>query len=338
MSIYFTRIPYRIFFLALLLGFASMSSVAQQTPDTDFPAELPSDDAFGRTRGLGDDIKAGAGAFKFKKPVYRLNRKIPRPNRVPARAEAKPDVRKSGGSAPKPRYDLPSDTKSTEQWESIGVTVWRVAADGSPIVEGKDTARLLVQEDGKSKEYTPIRANADTVFKLGDKVRLSVEVPRTGYLYIVDREMLGGDLLGEPQQVFPTMKSWRGKNDVWAGRLVDIPGQGDGFFELTSSTPGYLGEMLTIIFSPTPLKDMTVPARPALIANDLVNEIEKRYLSEFGEYEQQGTNGQAYTKTEKAAGGGTRQLTQDDPYPQTKYRVTVRPKEPMVINIALSVK
>ncbi len=337
---YFIRVPCRIFFLTLFLGLFCLSSAAQKAPDKDFPAELPSDDTFGRTRGLGDDIKAGAGAFKFK-PAYKLKRKIARPKRV----AAKPDVRKPGDPTPKPKYDLPSDTKSTEQWETIGVTVWRIGGDGAPapVAEGQETARLLSQKSGRSKEYTPVRANADTVFKLGDKVRLSVEVPRTGYLYIVDREMLGVDkggeyVLGEPQQIFPTMKSWAGKNDVWAGRLVDIPGQGDRFFELKSSTPGYLGEMLTIIFSPTPLKDMTVPAEPAFIASDLVNEMEKRYLSEFGEYEQQGTNGQAYTKTEKAAGAGTRQLTQSDPFPQTKYRVKMRPTEPMVINVSLTVK
>ena len=332
-------VSYRAFLLITLLGLFCLSAAAQ-TADKDFPNELPQDDVFGRTRSIiGDDITAGSQAFKFKKPVYRLKRKIERPKRIPARD----DVRKPSGTKATPKYDLPNEPKSAEQWETIGVTVWRVAADASPVVEGKETARLLVQEDGKSKEYTPVRANADTVFKLGDKVRLSVEVPRTGYLYIVDREMLSGDKLGEPklgepQQVFPTMKSWGGKNDVWAGRLVDIPGQGDVFFKLKSSTPGYLGEMLTIIFSPTPLKDMTVPAEPAFIASDLVNEMEKRYLSDVGEYEQQGTNGQAYTKTEKAAGGSTRQLTQDDPYPQTKYRVKMRPTEPMVINVSLNVK
>lgn len=320
------HIAFRILVPVIAVTAFSLPGMAQQKQD--FPLVLPDDD-FGRTRGFGD-ITKGVEVFRFK-PTFRLKRVVPKPKRVAARP--------GGGSTQKSKYSLPDDAKSAEQWETIGVTVWRVSPDGVPTADGKDTARLMVQESGK--EYSPIRANADTVFKLGDKVRLSVESPRQGYLYIIDREMLGGDKLGAPAQIFPTMSARGGNNQMQAGWLTDIPAQTDRipYFELASETPGYQGEMLTIIYSPTPLKDMTVPAKPDFIAAGLVDEMEKRYLHDAAEYEQQGSDGKGYTKVEKDAGGdGKRQLTQNDPYPQTKYRVKVRPKEPMMINIALSVK
>ncbi len=202
----------------------------------------------------------------------------------------------------------------------------------------KETARLLTQNDG---EVVPIRVGSDTVFNRGDQVRISIESPRKGYLYIIDREILGDDTFGPPYQIFPTMLAHNGSNRVQAGLVTDVPAQSDRspFFKMGSSTPGYQGEMLTIIVSPTPLKDFGVPRGQVAISADLTDEIERLFASDVGEYEQQGTGGKPYTNAEKAAGADTvRQLTQGDPYPQTVYRVKVGPKTPILVNIRLSVR
>ena len=75
------------------------------------------------------------------------------------------------------------------------------------------------------------------------------------------------------------------------------------------------------------------------ISADLIEELEDRFVTDFGEYEQTGTDGKPYTAAEKAAGAvGTRQLTQGDPYPQTMYRVKAAGKTPILLNIRLSVR
>lgn len=319
------RFPFSLLFLLLFIGSTAIHATAQV--DKDFPAELP-EDLYGRTRSLGGgDITGGSEVFKFRKPVYRLKRRIPRPKRVETAARSKP--------VQTARYKLPSNPKAPEQWETIGLTVWRVQKGESKSTEGMDGASLLNQRTGEL--YTPIRANADTVFRLGEEVRFSIEAPREGYLYIIDREMMSGDQLGPPMQIFPTALSRGGNNLIRPGQLLDIPGQTDPPFVLRSSSPGYRGEMITVIFSPVELIDFETPRAPKSIEEDLVAEMEQRYLAEFGEYEQQGSVGTAYTKAEKEA-GGTRQLTQADPQPQTRYRVKMRPREPMVINVGLNVQ
>ncbi len=302
-----------------------------QTPSPTPPREITSDD-FSRSRDLtGGDLASDLtknSIFVFKKPTYKLKRTVPR---------TKPVAIKPVGNKKGPDPKLPADTKSVEVWSQIGVTIWRLGKNAKPAADGQ-TARMLVLEGGKSTEYTPQRVEADTKFEMGDKVRLSFETPRAGYLYVIDREVYADGKLGEPVQIFPTRLSRGGDNRVQPGTIIDIPGQNDAF-TLKSDDPKWRGELLTLIVSPEPLSDMGLPDGPSPISAKLVETLEEKYLRDSAEYEQDGTAGKNYTKTEKEAGSnGKRQLTQSDPYPQTVYRVKMRAKEPMMINLNLSVK
>jgi hypothetical protein len=327
------RIGIRIAYMILLIcGLYCVSNA--QTPTQTPPPEITSDD-FPRSRdlvgGLSDDLTKGS-VFVFKKPAYKLKRTVPRRKRVAARP--------AGSNKTVPDKMLPAENKSVEVWSQIGVTIWRLGKDTKPAADGQ-TARLLVQENGASREYTPQRVEADTKFEMGDRVRLSFESPRAGYLYVIDREVYADGKLGEPYQIFPTRLSRGGENRVQPGQVIDVPGQNDAasFFKLESKDPNWRGELLTVIVSPDPLAEMGVPNGPSPISAKLVETLEEKYLEDSAEYEQDGTAGKNYTKTEKAAGSdGKRQLTQTDPYPQTVYRVKIRPKEPMMINLNLSVK
>ena len=96
---------------------------------------------------------------------------------------------------------------------------------------------------------------------------------------------------------------------------------------------------MTVIISPQPLKDIETPDGPSPIATALVDAIENKYLKSVSEYEQQGSEGNAYTQAEKKAGGSlTRELTQKDPFPQTMFRIKMRQREPMLVNFGLTVK
>ncbi len=319
-------------FVLLTIVILSFNLIAiAQKPQPEEPAEITSED-FGRTRDLLND---GKSVFVFRKPSYRLKRTIPRPKKVPVAHNGTKNV------TAKSEYKLPVDTKSPEAWEKIGITFWRLTTDAKKALDENQTARMLVQESGASKEYTPQRVAADTVFSRGDKVRLSIESPRSGYLYIVDREIYADGRLGEPMQIFPTMMARRGNNLIQPGWIADVPAQTDQtpYFTLKSDNPNWRGELLTVILSPEPLSDMGMPDKPSPISAAFVKALEDKYQRDTTEYEQQGTEGKSYTKAEKEAGGDNkRQLTQDDPFPQTVYRVKVRPKEPMMINLNLKVK
>ena len=94
-----------------------------------------------------------------------------------------------------------------------------------------------------------------------------------------------------------------------------------------------------MIVSPEPLKDVEIPDGPSLTAAALFDAIENKYLKSITEYEQLGSDGNAYTKAEKEAGASlTRELTQTDPYPQTMFRVKMRQREPMLVSFGLTVK
>jgi len=57
---------------------------------------------------------------------------------------------------------------------------------------------MIVHEDSASKQWTPERISPDTKLAQGDKLRISVEGARKGYLYVIDREQYADGSLGEP--------------------------------------------------------------------------------------------------------------------------------------------
>ena len=71
--------------------------------------------------------------------------------------------------------------------EQLGVTLWRLR----PEQAGDTGARLLTMKGSSNDTPKMIaeRVGLNTIFKMGEKVRISVEAPRSGYLYIIDREL-----------------------------------------------------------------------------------------------------------------------------------------------------
>ncbi|MEO7660166.1 MAG: hypothetical protein ABIV48_11180, partial [Pyrinomonadaceae bacterium] len=185
------------------------------------------------------------------------------------------------------------------------------------------------------------RLAADKEFKAGDLVRLSIESPETGYLYVIDREIYEDGSLGLPVQIFPTMQTRGGNNRVERGMLTDIPSQSDRvpYFTLKSTDPKWQGELLTLIISSVRLPELVAPAKASQIDAGLLTALEEKYLKEVSQYEQDDSESKPYTKVEKeAAAAGARQLTLEDPFPQTVYRVKSRPTDVILINLRLMVK
>jgi len=221
------------------------------------------------------------------------------------------------------------------QFEEIGVTVWRLR----PSRSSDEGGRVLVQEGLRQSEWTPERIEADTPLKIGDRVRLSVESPRPGFLYIIDREQYADGSLGEPMLIFPTLRIRGGDNRVQPGKLIDIPAQEDQYSYFTAQPAGdrrdQTAEVLTIILVPQPLP-LQIAAQPLKMAEKEVTGWERLWGGVAERLELVGGAGRLWTTEEKAAGAAMgRQLTQTGPPPQTVYRVARKAGAPLLVTVPL---
>jgi hypothetical protein len=216
--------------------------------------------------------------------------------------------------------------------EIVGLTLWQLR----PSVKSDDkSVRILEREDENSVEWTPVRVDSDTVFALGDRVRLSFESPRDGYLYVIDRELYEDGSFSEPVLIFPTLKDYNGNNKVTAGRVIEIPKTS---FRLKTKRPDYKGERLSFIVTPEPLKEVTIGRGTIQLESAQVNTWEKNWSVVAEKWELEKGKGQIYTKAEKEAGENhARLLTQDDELPQTLFVIATKPGNPFLLNFPMRI-
>jgi hypothetical protein len=285
-------------------AFARKSNLTDQDEESSRQITL---DRFNKARPAEPPAKPTARAqarAALKAAVYRRTGRIPR---VPVRAS----------------------------FEEIGVTVWRLR----PSRSSDEGARVLVMDGLRQSEWTPERIEADTPLKIGDRVRLSVESPRPGFLYIIDREQYADGSFGEPMLIFPTLRTRGGDNRVEPGRLIDIPAQEDQYSYFTAQPAGdrrdQTAEVLTIILVPQPLP-LQIAAQPLKMADNQINGWEKLWGGTAERLELVGGAGRIWTMEEKAAGAALgRQLTQAGPPPQTVYRVARKAGGPLLVTVPL---
>lgn len=213
----------------------------------------------------------------------------------------------------------------------VGVTLWRLR----PANRSDSGERLIVHDDNATSEWLPERISATTRLVQGDKLRISVETVRAGYLYVIDREQYADGTLGEPYLIFPTTRTSGGDNQVSVGRLLEIPAQDDSppFFTMKKSRPDHVAEVLSVIVTPTPLDEVKITDKAQKLTDSQVASWEKAWGTSVGHLEMS-TAGQSWTKEEKDA--TTRALTASAPAPQLLfYRTSVKPTEPMFVKLRL---
>jgi hypothetical protein len=216
----------------------------------------------------------------------------------------------------------------------IGVTIWRLR----PAAASDSGARILVQEESQTTELVPERVAGGSSLKQGDRVRLSIESPDSGYLYVINRERYSSGERGDPYLIFPTSRTHGGDNKVTGGKLIDIPAQDDrpNFFTLRSSRPDQSEEELTVLLTKEPLPGVRIGSSALSLTHDQVAAWEKQWGGTRTElFELSGGAGKTWTQAEQQAGSSMRLLTQEDPAPQTVYRVAVRPEDPLMVRIHL---
>lgn len=247
-----------------------------------------------------------------------------------AKPAMKPPVyRRTGARLSGPRRGTPPAT------EEIGITVWRLR----PSRATDEGGRVLVLDGLKQAQYTPERIEADTPLNIGDRVRITVESPRPGFLYIIDREQYADGALGEPMLIFPTKQTRGGDNKVMPGRLIDIPAQEDQYSYFTAQPAGdrrdQVAEVLTVILTPQPLP-LTIGNQPLKVTPAQVAEWQKLWGGAVEVLELVGGAGRTWTNEEKMASAANgRQLTQTGPPPQTVYRVARKAGGPLLVTVPL---
>jgi hypothetical protein len=199
----------------------------------------------------------------------------------------------------------------------VGVTIWKVER----------------VREGESLKEVARRVEADTKFHEGDLLRLSIESPRTGYLYVVDRDQFTDGSFGVTNLIFPLLGE---DNELQAGKLIDIPAGNATPFKASPSA-NQAGEMLTIIITSAPLS-LPLSKKFLPISSVQLAEWEKMWSGMTERFEMNGGAGLTRTIQEQEAASttGSRQLTRDDPSPQTIYCLSPRSRDGLLFDLLLT--
>ncbi|HUG52037.1 MAG TPA: hypothetical protein VMR21_00480 [Vicinamibacteria bacterium] len=274
-----------------------------------------------RTRQLWDDAFTRRRRSKSVPPAA-----VPSPGPAPAPREspAAPGPDPGGATGPAERLDLADSL--------IGITVWRLR----PARAGdRDQGAVVFAVGGE--DLVAQRVEAGTSLAPGDRVRIGVESARPGYLYLIDREQFAGGA-GDPFLIFPRVRIRGGDNRVMPGRLVEVPDLADTppFFTLKPSRPDQVGELVTVIVAPQPIQGLPAGRAAQRLSPEQVEAWEKAWAAPTRRIELPGGAGTLYTGAEREAGGmASRLLTQEEPVPQSMYRVESKPGDPMMVQLSL---
>lgn len=275
---------------------------------------------------------------RFWPPNYR-----PQAAKPVAKPATQPGYKRSTPALPKNAIPTAAERNSV-----VGITIWRLKPYEDIASNKQDTARILVVRKGKKSDLAAERVEASTAFTTGQMLRLSIEVPRSGYLYIVDREQYADGSVSAPYLVFP-LNPVQDDNKVAAGRIIEIPGGEEPFFEvqpLKQDNPKLqTAELLTVLISPTPLANLPKAQRddegnylPIELPQSEVEKWERLWGAQVEQLELEGGAGQTYTRSEQAAGTDKKKrLTADDPPPQTLFRVAAKPGKPLMVKLPLKI-
>lgn len=233
------------------------------------------------------------------------------------------------------REDLPISS------QKVGITIWRIRV----VQRGYTGARILWHPDQTNVplEYQAERIQGDPVLAYGDKVRLGVESPRDGYLYVFDRELYEDGSLSAAYLIFPTTRLSEGNNRIRANRPIELPSLTDNPFYFEAKKIGLdprkrlVGEVLSIAITDKPIASLGDLGRDAIqISPAVMESLEKLYTGRAEVFELEEGIGQPYTTAERdAANDGGRLLTHGDPVPQTFYLVEDKRTGGLLVTIAL---
>ena len=217
----------------------------------------------------------------------------------------------------------------------VGVTLWRLRRATST----DPGERLIVHEGADAAEWLPERISANTRLDQGDRLRISVEAARTGYLYVVDREQYADGSFSEPHLIFPTTRTLGGKNQVTVGKIIELPAQEDRppYFTVKRSRSDQVAEVLSVLITPSPLEGIEITDKAQKLPEAQVSKWEESWGARVGLLELEKGVGKAWSKEEKEAGSDVaRVLKSDAPAPQAiYYQPNTKSSEPILVKVRL---
>jgi hypothetical protein len=275
-----------------------------------------------------------------------------------AASKPKQDVaRKPPSSKPRPtqtavaNYDVQKKLSRDEANvasagdSALGLTIWRLRPSRSDdAVEIRDV--IQPPGGGTPQEWTPARVESETELQEGQMVRLTIESFREGYLYVINRPKYADGSYGDPYLIFPTQRIYGGRSLVKPKQTIQIPGPKDepDYFKLQRGKlrQGELqaSEELIIIVKPEPFESFkTAPADRQLLTQQSVEALIAKHKAPFEVGEKKGGAGDAITVNEKKASkDDSVLLEEDDPYPQTVYRIAAKPDDPLLVIVQLKIR
>jgi hypothetical protein len=256
----------------------------------------------------------------------------------------KPPQKRSYAGPKKNALTKPQAELANKGAAAVGITVWRLRpSSANDAVEIRD----LIQQGGglPAQEVTPERVATDATLTEGQMVWLTIESLRTGYLYVIDRPRYADGKYGDPYLIFPTQRSGI-SNLVTAGQMIRIPSPNanPNFFVLErgKSREGELqvSEEIIVIVKPEPFESFkTPPADRKLLTQASVDALIEKYKANIEETDLEDGAGKVITLIEKLASkDASIRLSRDDPYPQTLYRLALKPDDPMLVRFELKVR
>ena len=246
---------------------------------------------------------------------YSLVRRVPVKPKVAAQVDKK----------------TPANVKPTVKTEQIGVTFWRLRPVAND--DGDDVPVFSVRVGDGRENWTAERVNSTTRFREGDRVRFTIESSRTGYLYIINREYYADGTTGAANIIFPTLRTRGGDNRVAAGSLVDIPASTDSvpYFTIKPKRKDYAGEELVVLITKEKLPlELGLKALP--LETPKLEKWSLDWNATVDIYDAADGEGIAMTSAElTVAQTATRALEQEEPLPQTIYKVQIKSDQPLFV-------
>jgi hypothetical protein len=254
---------------------------------------------------------------------YNLVKKIPTKVSVVVTTNNKIDSKKTTTT----KQTNPKTLKT----EELGVTFWRLRPKSA---DDDDAPIFSVKINSQVEDWTAERVGSTTKFRKGDRVRFTIESSRTGYLYIVNREVYADGTTGQAEIIFPTLRTRGGDNRVSAGSLIEIPASTDSvpYFTVKPRREDYAGEELLVVITPEKLEGIGINLRALAITDEMLQKWLGDWSAEVEIFDAEDGEGIAYTATEaQAANSQSRSLTQEEPLPQTIYRVRINADSPLIV-------
>lgn len=253
------------------------------------------------------------------------------------------DTQPSARPADKAKAAQPSRETAAKDLESVdaekatgsmlGVTVWRMRP-----AEENDEVKFRVGDSF----VTPVQVKSDTPLREGDRVRLTIEVPQSGYLYVIDREQYADGSMGPPTLIFPTRRLLQGDNAVNERALLSIPDVDSAppFFTLTRRKPNLVAEVILVLVSSEPLPGIGVGRNASLtevrLREEQVQEWTDKWAGRASRFDLASGEGRPMESEQVLVATRTRALVHEDPNPQTVYWLPeAEPGTPLMISIPL---